>query len=403
MPALSHEEFEALKLDIRLRGVLVPLEFDNDGHLLDGHHRWRAIQELLAAGIKVDYTSIIRAGLSEDEKRAHVRSLNLNRRHLTQAQRREVMADQLRDTPQTSDRQIAHKLGVSDKSVAATRRRLESIAEIPRCSERQCADGRKYPSVIAKNQKETQRALTALNGLNANVLAGHPIDVRLLERTRRETDSAEKAKGVAHEPTLIGQAEIRCGDFRDVLHDIPEGSVDLVLTDPPYSGEHLALWDDLGTFASRVLRKGGVFAAYSGQSHLPYILATLSRHLDFVWMIAQLGHARKTHIYNRRAYSLWKPILVFARPPYQGKWFDDVLRGAGPEKNAHEWQQREDEAQRLVEMFSNPSDLVIDPMMGSGTIAAASVSLGRRFMGSDIDAAAVAASRERVRLLQRQE
>ena len=75
------------------------------------------------------------------------------------------------------------------------------------------------------------------------------------------------------------------------------------------------------------------------------------------------------------------------------------MRGDGPEKTDHDWQQGESEARRLVEMFSQPGNLVVDPMLGSGTNAAACIALGRRFVGSDIDPAAVATSRERIRFI----
>lgn len=39
---------------------------------------------------------------------------------------------------------------------------------------------------------------------------------------------------------------------------------------------------------------------------------------------------------------------------------------------------------RVVSMFSNPGDLVLDPMMGSGTTGRAALSQGRRFLGCDL-------------------
>lgn len=78
LPPLSEEEYTALKEDIAKRGVLVPVEYDEDGNILDGHHRVRACEEL---GIK-NWPSIVRIGMSEDEKAEHVLKLNIARRHL---------------------------------------------------------------------------------------------------------------------------------------------------------------------------------------------------------------------------------------------------------------------------------------------------------------------------------
>ena len=141
MPDLSAEEFEQLKSDIAARGVMVPVEYDEAGAVLDGHHRVRACKAL---GIE-SWPYIVRSGLSDAEKRAHARALNLARRHLSQEQRRELIREQLKDTPAKSDRQIAKALGVDHKTVSAQRDGLECIGEIPQCP-RETSDGRTYPA-----------------------------------------------------------------------------------------------------------------------------------------------------------------------------------------------------------------------------------------------------------------
>ena len=42
LPELSAADFEVLKQDIAARGVMVPVEYDEEGSILDGHHRVRA-------------------------------------------------------------------------------------------------------------------------------------------------------------------------------------------------------------------------------------------------------------------------------------------------------------------------------------------------------------------------
>jgi ParB-like chromosome segregation protein Spo0J len=98
LPDLSAGDYEALKRDIDARGVLVPIEYDDAGEILDGHHRLRACRELKIT----EWPRVVRIFLSEQEKRTHVRQLNLARRHLNQAQRRELIADELRDNPEKS-------------------------------------------------------------------------------------------------------------------------------------------------------------------------------------------------------------------------------------------------------------------------------------------------------------
>ncbi len=53
------------------------------------------------------------------------------RRHLNSEQKRTLIRDQLKATPEKSDRQIAQALGVSDKTIGVQRKELEACAEIP--------------------------------------------------------------------------------------------------------------------------------------------------------------------------------------------------------------------------------------------------------------------------------
>jgi len=74
---LRPEEYKALRADIAARGVLVPVEKDEAGNVLDGHNRVRIAEEL-----RIDYPQVMRSFDSEREKVEHVLKLNLLRRHL---------------------------------------------------------------------------------------------------------------------------------------------------------------------------------------------------------------------------------------------------------------------------------------------------------------------------------
>lgn len=101
MPPLSPDEFSELKSDIQARGVMVPIEYDETGNILDGHHRVKACNEL---GIK-EWPSVVRLGMDEAGKRTHARKLNMARRHLTKEQRAGLWVDMRKDG--MSYRQIA--------------------------------------------------------------------------------------------------------------------------------------------------------------------------------------------------------------------------------------------------------------------------------------------------------
>jgi len=147
MPDLTDDEYNELKADIAQRGVMVPVELDEYGNILDGHHRVRACNEL---GI-MDYPITIRSGMTEEEKMFHARKLNMARRHLTQEQRRELIRAQLIETPEKSDRQIAAGLGVSHHTVGTQREELETRGQIAHVSETFDTLGRKQPR---KNEME---------------------------------------------------------------------------------------------------------------------------------------------------------------------------------------------------------------------------------------------------------
>jgi hypothetical protein len=141
MPALPAEDYEALKADIAARGVMVAIEVDEYGNILDGYNRIKVCREL---GIN-DYPVVVRSGLSEAEKLTHARRVNLLRRHLSQEQRRQLVADELRGDPSRSDRQIAAGLGVDHKTVGAARDRLGGTGEIPQLEKTTGTDGKARP------------------------------------------------------------------------------------------------------------------------------------------------------------------------------------------------------------------------------------------------------------------
>lgn len=160
MPPLTDEEFTALKADIAVRGLLVPVEKDDLGNILDGHHRARACEEL---GI-TDYPVIVRTGMSESEKRIHARVLNCSRRHLTSEQKRLGVAEQLRETPEKSNREIGRILGVDHKTVGSVRESLLATGEIPQLMHTVGADGRSRSTTRALSPSENLAALLRVHG-----------------------------------------------------------------------------------------------------------------------------------------------------------------------------------------------------------------------------------------------
>jgi DNA modification methylase len=73
----------------------------------------------------------------------------------------------------------------------------------------------------------------------------------------------------------------------------------------------------------------------------------------------------------------------------------DVLDDTDPAKKTDPWEKNEKVLVNLVDRYSQPGDTVLDLFCGSGSTGVAAIGLGRRFVGIDIDPAAIrlAASR----------
>lgn len=123
MPALTPDEEEWLRNDIVLHGVLVPVEVDENGDILDGHHRERIARELGR-----DYPVVIREGLTEDQKLEHVVSLNVVRRQMSGHDRQAVIADLKRRG--LSLRAIAKAVGVHHTTVMRSLAGADAPADV---------------------------------------------------------------------------------------------------------------------------------------------------------------------------------------------------------------------------------------------------------------------------------
>ncbi len=150
------------------------------------------------------------------------------------------------------------------------------------------------------------------------------------------------------------------GDFRKVGHEIPPGSVDLVLTDAPYESGYLHLFEPLSLFASRVLRDGGSLVCMMGQSYLPQVLNDLSAHLRYHWVIAVLVDGRQTLLKVRRIFAAHKSMLWFVKGSYRGHAIRDVVRSDRFDKNYHDHGQCESEFSEVIKRLTEDGDTMLD-------------------------------------------
>jgi hypothetical protein len=160
LPPLDPETYAGLKANIAVNGVQVPVIRDEKGYILDGFARAKIAREL---GYECPF--VVVKGLTEQEKRSGVRALNLARRHLDHPARTLIIADELRENPERSNRWIAKSLGVDDKAVARVRAGMQATAALPQLGFTLGSDGKYRP-------KSRGDVPTNGNGKQAPVLPG---------------------------------------------------------------------------------------------------------------------------------------------------------------------------------------------------------------------------------------
>lgn len=396
LPDLTDEEYQALKADIEARGVQVPVERDETGAVLDGHHRIRACEEL---GI-TDYPTIIRTGMDEDQKREHVLALNLDRRHLTREQRKELVARLLVAKPDVSNRQIAEAAKVSHHTVADVREDMQATGQIAQLDRTVGADGKARPAhkptaVITTTPKQTQAALNILQASSTeppralSTVADLKQAAKESAREASRQEAEQRADEVTADPDWAAKSfRLICADIADGLPEVEDESVNWIITDPPYSEEFLPTYSNLSALAARVLKPGGSLLAMAGQSYLPDVMARLSECMTYHWTVAYLTPGgQAVQVWPRKVNAFWKPVLWYVKGEYTGDWVGDVTRSAvnDNDKRHHDWGQSESGMADLIERFTKPGDTILDPFVGGGTTAVVAVSMARYVIAADVD------------------
>ena len=217
------------------------------------------------------------------------------------------------------------------------------------------------------------------------------------------------------------------GNNLDILKTIPDKSVDLIVTDPPY--EHVT-----GGMSSKTLNKG----TYNKDS---YMVAKMSqfKHDDVITFLdAVMPKMKKVNMfvfcsklqlahyfdYLNNHKKLKYDLLIWDKSSEQGKYgmksskffaqdieyvvriyeggvslrklYDDTgakllsqayMKRQRFEKPAggHETMKPVELIAQYIQLASDEGDLVLDPFMGSGTTGVASVMTSREFIGMEID------------------
>jgi ParB-like chromosome segregation protein Spo0J len=395
LPDPTAEEYAALKESIRVFGVKEAVVVDENGEVLEGRQRLKICGELKIT----DFPVRIEAGLTEEQKRHLVLSLNVNRRALTTAQKREIVKRELQRTPDISNRWLAEICGVDHKTVAEVRRELEAGGELPHLTALRGKDGKtqratkvRNTAVLVPSSRMTKRALSATRSL------GDEAPRRTLALNRAERLAAIKNhRDKEKRPLLTALPKDEADQYRLIHCDfrtlgkkagLKPGTVDMIFADPPYCEKDLPVFDDLGRFGKKYLKDGGIMAVYSPVLFLPQVYQMLTKHLTYHWQCGFLfDKAARKPYYGRRITHCYRPVIIMSKGDFKAEFsLKDMLDTTTREKELHPWQQGLDGVLYYIKELSNPGDLIVEPFGGAFTGAAACKTLGnRRYIGCDIE------------------
>jgi len=194
-------------------------------------------------------------------------------------------------------------------------------------------------------------------------------------------------------------------DCLDILNELPDNSIDLILTDPPYklsqrygsgidADNLMAVSSILQTMPEfgRVLKEGRFAVVFYDNRILPLMFQALKG--------TDLTYKRSIFLYRRWGLShLWMgwmqctdPICFFMKgseksfkAKVKGKAKHDFYIKKGPEKEntGHPAQKPLEILKDIITWCSDENDVVLDPYSGSGSTCLASKMLNRKYIGID--------------------
>lgn len=192
--------------------------------------------------------------------------------------------------------------------------------------------------------------------------------------------------------------QIICGDCLDVMKDIPDNSIDLIFTDPPYGKSTINLYIDVAKCAKRILKEKGLAVFYASDYWFPQTFNEMCRYLDYFYLFHLELPGNNALIFPRNITIGCKTLMVFSKGQTRShnrinNFITSPQRDTG---KLHKWQQSSFPAEYLIKGFSKPNEIILDPFIGSGTTLDACIKTGRNFVGIDISHKYCEIARQRI-------
>jgi len=214
-------------------------------------------------------------------------------------------------------------------------------------------------------------------------------------------------------------------DCLEGMKELPDGCIDLVVTDPPYGvdydGGHFhsgnvdikrtreklrgdstcSVYEWLFPEIKRLLKRGGIAYIFYAASKSKEIYKHLcfDKYQMLIWNKTNATFASIMARYHH----VFEPILYVQKEGAATTWNGGSKERSmlnmkrDSENKFHPTQKPASLIGRLIFNSSNMGDLVCDPMCGSGTTLVAAKQLGRKFIGMEINPDYVAIAEERLK------
>ena len=221
--------------------------------------------------------------------------------------------------------------------------------------------------------------------------------------------------------------DLRCGDCLELMKDIPDKSIDLIVTDPPYKvTARGSAGNSGGMLQKKINRKGKVFEFndISCKKYAPeffrvlkdgthcYIMTNHTNLIEMLNVFTNVGFKFvKCLIWNKgnkimgQFYMNQFEYIMFFRKGKAKKinncGTSDILNIPNKKtkidgKNLHDTEKPIELNRILVENSTNENDIVLDPFMGIGSCGIACKKLNRNFIGIELDEKYFNIAKERI-------
>jgi methylase of polypeptide subunit release factors len=157
----------------------------------------------------------------------------------------------------------------------------------------------------------------------------------------------------------------------------------------------------LARMAAARLRPGGLCLVQCGKQYLDQVMGIFrrQRRLCYRWQLAIVFHRSIQRPGNPCLDCFW-PLLLFSKGDWDKKGLTAVSDGIQTsfEKRHHDWEAPVRPFVKWISALTRPQALICDPFMGSATIGLAvkEAGQGRRFIGTEVDAATYRVARGRL-------